>query len=213
MAEYLEDLVAQIDVPLLHSTDITFFNQLVFDISQFPNHIYRTERFRVLDQADVFLNVYSTAITLSRKGTAVGPIRLDLGISCGQLDWQLSALAQICNSCLPTLHRLEHLNIHDNLRPSPHWQDDMENTQWLELLHPFTTVKNLYLSEDGATYVASALQDLSEERATEVLPALQNIFIDGLQPSGFVQEVFHKFVTARGQQASSRTVAIHSWVR
>jgi hypothetical protein len=213
MADYLEDLVARIDVPLLQRTYIRFFNQLVFDISQFPNLIYHTEKFTVLNQVDVVLYRSFIGITLSRNGATIGPKPLDFRISCKQLDWQLSALAQVCNSCLPTLHRLEHLSIRDDPRLSPHWQGDMENTQWLELLHPFTTVKNLYLSKDVALYVASALQDLSEERATEVLPALQHIFIDRLQPSGSVQEVFHKFVTACGRQASGRPVAIHSWVR
>jgi hypothetical protein len=43
VAEYLEDLVARIDVPLLQSTNIRFFNQLVFNILEFPDLIYRTE--------------------------------------------------------------------------------------------------------------------------------------------------------------------------
>jgi len=91
----------------------------------------------------------------------------------------------------------------------------MENNQWLEMLRPFPTVKELYLSKGVALRVASALQELSEEPVTEMLPALQDIFVggDGLQPFGFVQEGFQKFVTARGRQVSSRPVAIHRWVR
>src|SRR5712671_7775186 len=34
VSEYLEDLVAQIDIPLLDQLSVTFFNQLIFDISQ-----------------------------------------------------------------------------------------------------------------------------------------------------------------------------------
>ena len=47
--------------------------------------------------------------------------------------------------------------------PPPRWQelDDMENVQWLELLRPFTTTKNLYLSEETALRVAPALQELT----------------------------------------------------
>jgi hypothetical protein len=108
---------------------------------------------------------------------------------------------------------LERLSICDGQYPLPDWQDDMENTQWLELLHPFATVKDLYLSEEVALHVAPFLQELSEEQVTEVLPALQDIFIDNLQPSGLVQEVFQTFVTARGRQVSGHSVAIHSWVR
>jgi hypothetical protein len=213
MAEYLEDLVARIDVPLLQRTTITFFNQLVFDILEFPNLIYRTEMFTVLDQADVVLDDDSVFITLSSKGTTVGPTCLRVEISCRKFDWQLSALAQVCNSCLATFSSLERLSVCNGRYEPRHWQDDIENTQWLELLRPFTTVKDLYLSDEVALRVAPALQVLSEERVTKVLPALQDIFIDGLEPSGLVQECFQKFVTARGQQVSSRPVAIQRWAR
>ena len=214
VTEYLEDLVARIDVPLLNRANITLFNQLVFDISQFPNLTCRTEKFKALDQADVVLDSYSININLLPKGGAVNPIWLKLGISCIKLDWQLSALAQVCNSCLPTLSSLERLSIcNDNIYPPSHRQDDIDNTQWLELLNPFVTVKDLCLSKEVAQHVASALQGLSEERVTEVLPALQDIFIEGLQPSGLVQEAFHNFVIVRGRQDSRVPVAIHSWVR
>jgi len=213
VTEYLEDLVARIDVPLLESTKITLFNQLVFDILQFRNLIYRTEKFTVLDQVDVVLNTDSIVITLSPKGGSVNSMKLELKISCRKIDWQLSALSQVCNLCLPTLSSLERLSVCDSRYRPPHWQDDIENTQWLELLHPFATVKDLYLSRGVALRVAPALQELSEERVTEVLPALQDVFIDSLQPSGLVQEVFREFVTARGRQVSSLPVAIHNWVR
>jgi hypothetical protein len=213
VTEYLEDLVARIDVPLLGFTNIMFFNQLVFDIVEFPNFIYRTETFTVIDQADIVLNPYSIAITLSRKGATIDSIPLRLEISCEHFDWQLSALAQVCNSCLATLSSLEHLSICDNRYLPPHWQDDIENTQWLELLRPFTTVKDLYLSDEVALHVAPALQELSEERVTEVLLALQNMFVDDPEPSGLIQQGFQTFVTARGRQVSSRPVAIHRWVK
>ena len=213
VTEYLEDLVARIDVPLLEYTHITFFNYLVFDISQFPNLLRRTEIPTVIDQADMRLRGDMISITLSPKVKPVDSVWLTLMVSCRKLDWQLSALAQVCNSCLPTLPSLERLSICDGQYSQPNWQDDMENTQWLELLHPFAAVKDLYLSKEVALHVAPVLQELSEEQVTEVLPALQDIFIDGLQPSGLVQEVFQKFVTARGRQASGHPVAIHSWVR
>ncbi|KAF8502639.1 hypothetical protein F5888DRAFT_1887337 [Russula emetica] len=36
----------------------------------------------------------------------------------------------------------------------PRWQDDVENTLWLELLHPFAAVKDLYLSEEFVLRIA-----------------------------------------------------------
>jgi hypothetical protein len=84
----------------------------------------------------------------------------------------------------------------------------MDNTQWLHILRPFTSVKNLYLSDQLVPYVARALQGLSGERVTEVLPALQNIFLPRLKPAGAVLKIIGKFLAAR--QLSGRTVSVHN---
>jgi hypothetical protein len=107
------------------------------------------------------------------------------------------------------LSALEDLYIFGNVfwRPDP--QDNTETTLWLELLHPFTDVKNLYLSEELASRIAPALQELVGGRTTEVLPALQNLYLDGLQPSGPVQEGIQQFVAAR--QVTSHPLTIAHW--
>ena len=45
-SEYLEDLVAQIDTPLLHRFQITFFHQRTFDIPQLTLFLSRTPTFK-----------------------------------------------------------------------------------------------------------------------------------------------------------------------
>jgi hypothetical protein len=67
----------------------------------------------------------------------------------------------------------------------------------LELLRPFFAVKNLYLDKEFALHIAHALQELVGERVMEVLPTLENVFIDEFQPSGPVHEVIKEFVAAR----------------
>jgi len=211
VTEYLEDLVARIDIPLLQEIEMTFFNQLVFDISQLPKFVTHTATIATLDQADVVFYNSSISIELSSQTATVDPAKLTLRISCRQLDWQLSSLAQVCNSTLATPSTLDRLDIHEDRHSPPHWQDDIETTQWLELFHPFTSVKNLHLSKQVTPCVAPALKELPGERVTEVLPALQNLFIDGFQPSGPDQEAFGGFVAAR--QLSGCPVTIHHWER
>ena len=64
----------------------------------------------------------------------------------------------------------------------PVWKSDaIENTLWLQLLLPFTAVKNLYLSKEFAPGIAGALQELVGDRITDMLPSLQNILVDGLR--------------------------------
>ena len=87
------------------------------------------------------------------------------------------------------------------------WKNDaIENTQWLELLLPFPAVKNLYLSKDFAPGIAAALQEIV---GTEVLPCLQNIFVDGLEPSGPFRENIGQFVAAR--ELSGHSITISDW--
>jgi hypothetical protein len=104
---------------------------------------------------------------------------------------------------------LEDLYIYEDLDSQPDWKDDIENGLWLQLLHPFTAVKNLYLSEQIALHIGPAMQEIAEGRMTGVLSALQNIFLKGLRPSGLVQEGINQFVASR--LVTDRPIAISLW--
>jgi hypothetical protein len=103
---------------------------------------------------------------------------------------------------------VEHLYITEAGLSRLRWQEDIENSQWLELLLPFTTVKGLYISREFAPRLAPALQELVRERVTEVLPALQSLFLKEPLP-GPVQETIGQFVAAR--QLASRPIAVSRW--
>ena len=128
-----------------------------------------------------------------------------MNLSVNQLNWQVSSLKDVCASCLPLLSTLEDLYIseyeYSRLR-----RENVENTLWLGLLHLFASVKNLYLSEQVAKRIVPALQGLVRSRTTEVLPTLQNIFLEGLQPSGPIPEGIGKFVARR--QVASHPLAV-----
>ena len=94
---------------------------------------------------------------------------------------------------------------------SPNWKDDIENTEWLDLLLPFMAVTDLYLSKEFAPRIGPALQELTGERTTEVLPALQNIFLEGFQQSVPVEEGIAQFISAR--QPTNHPVSISIWER
>jgi hypothetical protein len=206
---YLEDLVARIDAPVLVHFSITFFNQLVFDLLQLPMFLCRTKAFTVLNHTQVEFDEECANVDFSSGTEPFNETLLSLTISCRELDWQLSSLSQICNLVLLALSAMDMGYI--DLRPSISGvyplliEDDMENTQWLELLHPFTNVKDLCLSGKLPTCIAPALQELAGERVTEILPTLQNIFVDGEHKH--VPKAISEFVAAR--QLSGCPVAIH----
>jgi hypothetical protein len=126
-----------------------FFNQLVFDLLQLTKFLCRTETFTVLNQAQVNFDEHIAKVDFSSRTELYTEPALSLTISCRELDWQLSSLSQVCNSALLALSTVEYLNLYHGISDAyPRLVfDDMENTQWLELLHPFSNVKDLQLSE------------------------------------------------------------------
>ena len=216
VSEYLEDLVARIDAPLLLNLNVTFFHQLILDTPQLTQFITRTPNFKIPDEVDedeVFLE-FSNGIAQVAYRPSFG---LSLGMSCRASDWQLSFLTQMCNwSFLQGLiPKVENLYIQDlpiYSRSDPPWRDDVEGShwQWLEFLRPFTAVRDLCISEKCVPRIAPALQELVGERATEALPALQTVFLkEAALSSGPVQEAIQQFVTRR--QHSSHPIAVSRW--
>ena len=194
-SKYLEDIISRIDTPRLRYVEISFFNQLIFHTPHLRHFVGRTELFRASHSATALFERGSVQIRLFSRETIN---MVCVGISCEPLDWQPSSLTQVCNSFQPPLRTLELLRIYSGQRLSPQLQDDIpENTEWLEFLYQFTSTKDLELSKNIVPLVLPALGDLTGERATEVLPALQNIVVEELPSSGPVREAIDQFVASR----------------
>ena len=199
VSEFLDDLVARIDAPQLGELDITFFHQLIFDTPQLTQFISRTPKFKACDDSQVqFLDDH---VQVSKADWAV-----ILKISCTQSDWQLSSLAQVCGSIF--IPAIEHLYILEDKYNPLSWQDDIETGQWLEFLHQLTAVKDLRISQEFTPRILPTLEELVGGRATEVLPALQTLFLEWPLPSG-AQETVDKFVAAR--ELAGRPIAVSYW--
>ena len=207
VSDYVEHLVARIDAPQLNRLYITFFNQIVFHTPQFTQFVSRTPKLKALEKAHVSFGDDAAMVNLSSL-TSIHR-ELVMKIPCRDLDWQVSSLGQVCTWSLPPLSALEDLYIHKASYLRPHWQDNIENELWLELLHPFPAVKNLYLCDEFAPRIVFALQELVGVRTTEVLSNLQNIFLEDLQVSGPVQEGIRQFVAAR--QVTGHPIAVSRW--
>src|SRR5258708_6882197 len=139
VSKYLEDLMSRIDAPRLDDLDITFFFQLSFDTPQLAQFISRTPQLNVRDKAYVAFSSLGAFFSLPRTYDR----RLELKISCRQSDWQVLSMTQVCNSILPFFSAFEHLYITKPVTSLRPWPGDIENSEWLELLQPFTAAKNL----------------------------------------------------------------------
>jgi len=200
--DYLEDLASTVDIPLLRQLVVRFFNQLTFDTPFLRHFISRTETFKSPYRASVQFRDGSVQVTIywthARKNS-----QISFGVSCKPSDWQVWSLKQFWSSSLSPLLTLETLEISEYRE---HWHDDVQGTQWLELLRPFTAVRNLILHKKMVGLVTPALQVFAGESTTEMLPALEKLSLRGPQPSGPVKEAIEGFVATR--ELSGHPVAV-----
>jgi hypothetical protein len=160
---------------------------------------------------DVHVVFDSRTASVKSRPYPSGDKYFEVKISCREPGWQLSSLAQICTMSLPLLSTTENLFIYEPANSQLDWKDGIENIEWLELLLPFTAVKNLYLSKQFAPRIAPALQEITGGGTSEVLSALQNLDLEGFHPSESVQEGISQFVSAR--QLANHPVTISVWHR
>ena len=208
-SRYLEDVIGRIDAPALDKVTITFFNQLVFETPLLREFLRRTEVFQDPYRADVSVTaLYVKFVLFQLKGTAERLV-LEVQISSRVAEWQLSSMAQFCNTSLPPLPTLECLGIYWDFGAWPEPTDDADSAPWFELLHSFVTVKDLVLSRSLDTYVASALQALtSTENTATVLPMLRRVFVNAFFSLSTTWEALLQFSTAR--RLSGHPVALYS---
>ena len=182
VSEYWADFVARIDAPQLRRLDTALYNATEFDSTQLVQFVCRTPLPKTLGEASVTVEEDTVSVILH----------------------QLPSLEQ--DSSLP-LSTSEELNFYKvNYRADPE-----DEALWLELLQSFTSLKNLYLSEELTPWIVLVLQELVGSGTTGVLPTLENISLEGLEVSGPVQEAIGEFMAAR--QVTSHPIAVTRWER
>ena len=198
--EYLEDFIARIDAPRLNGLNIAFFNHRL-DVSQLLQFITHAGMTKSYNRATVvFKGAYVRFAHRPPEGTTTpGRLILEILVSC---------MTQICSQYSSLLPSVEKLDIYLD---ASRWQVDSDPPQWLELFRPFTGVRTLRISCHSKSPIMCTLQDLDGEMAIEVLPALDDLYLEDYQPSGPEQKVIEPFIAAR--QYSDHPVSVHRWER
>ena len=209
-SEYLEDMLSRMDTPLHLRVSITLFHQLVFDTPLLHNLVKHAGTFKAFPRAVISFASRDIRIVLFQKQGPAESDVLELRISCRPSDWQLSSLTHLIASSIPPVYALERLGLRESHQPPP-WQEDIEDAQWLEMLRPFSSVKDLVLSGQLAQLVAPILGVLIGETVAEALPALETIFVEGFLPPASLpspwQKAIERFIAAR--RISGRPVSVH----
>ena len=197
--EYLEALLSQIVAPQLGQLSISYFNQLDFQVPELSEFISRAQNLCIsrFTCAQVDFNVDNVSVRFCEPEALPAENHFALRISCRGLDWQLGHLAQILGQ-LNTIHsNVGGLSINTRALP-PGGKACGEDTVWLELLRPFTTVETLHVSGKSAGHVARGLGGVTEE----MLPVLRSLCLED-EPLTSVEH----FVEARWLAGRAITVA------
>ena len=209
VSDYLEAFIARIHTPLLNQFVVTFFMDLIFDIPRLHDFVYRMKRSQPFNQASIEFSGQTIKASLGPQN------QFELEIRCERPDWQLSSVTQVFGQQLSLLSHVEQLELRESPWERTEWNDDsdMDSSLWLELFHLFIAVQSLYITEVLVPPVTAALKELTGGRTMEVLPALRNLFVEGLQlqPTGFMQDDVRPFVA--GRQDSGHPVLIQRWKR
>jgi hypothetical protein len=195
-SEYLEDLVARIDGPRLSRIHTVYLNQVIdFHVAQLSDFIDRAlgPRLTLFKHAEVTFVRDFVSFDLYPQtyhpSSDWGLVRI--AISCKGIDWQVSHMAQVLSQFSAILSNIVLLQLKAEVEKDRELEgtDDVE---WLHLLHQFSTVQTLRVSRELARHVSLALEELTADMVTEVLPFLDSIYLAG-QPASSIK----KFVAAR----------------
>jgi hypothetical protein len=148
-SEYLERLSDGIDASVKYIY-LTFFNDLEYPISKLRGIIGRSETssFEVVEA-----RVYYSGADLSITFSQLEPPRcLGLRITCGQFDWQMASITDICDSVAQlhpsiTLSTVRQLDVYAS-PPLPDGHDDMDHSQFSDLFRIFASVESLRVTKE-----------------------------------------------------------------
>jgi hypothetical protein len=196
--------VAFIDAPQLDKFKIHLPDIIEPDTPELLHFIRRTPRLTALDEARMVLRDRpGSQVTFSSQTSRSGVFIMEFSESHGWSDVALLPLTHFCASSSesgssPLLSTMENFYIYEEHE----WQADTTNevggSDWVGVLRPFAAVKNLYLSGESVRTIADTLGFLSGElEVAEVLPDLQNIFLDKTKAPPDIMENITRFVNAR----------------
>ena len=192
---YLDNLVAQINTPLLERLSVTLSFDLIFTLMNLAKFIRRTERFGCL-VARVMFNKDGASIKADHYEQR-GPWKLSLHITCEPLDWQIDSVAQVCGALGEVVSVVEELALGLDVDGMPSdWENTLDNTMWHELLLQFTGVKKLHIDYSFTLQLSQALESVSEGLVLGLLPGLQELEV----PRGITERAtnaFSVFTTTR----------------
>jgi hypothetical protein len=199
-SEYLNDFVTRIDAARLKDVEVKFFNQLIFHISQLVRFVNQIEVQKSHREAVILSSGHAISLTFTEPGTYA---RFKLRVSCEQLDWQMSSMAQICGQFSTPGFLFGVTDLLINMTQPSSGQEDADSEHWPEIIHSFRGIEKLSLAGGPMANILRALQ--AAEWENNPLPALTFLSIAGVASCDLLAAI-RSFVTPL--QASGRLVKV-----
>ena len=191
---YLDNLVSQINTPLLEQLSLTILFELAFRLVNLTEFIDRTEGFECLIARVIFDKDGASINADHSELQDIG--KLNLRVNCERLDWQIDSAMQVSGALGKALSVVEDLILDLNTDGMiSDWEDTLDNMLWHELLLPFTGVKRLHICSSLALEVSQALESVDGGLVLELLPELQEL--DVQLKNDHAKKAFSMFVETR----------------
>jgi hypothetical protein len=173
---YLESLVSRISAPSLTKLRVDLSNQLSFTVPRLLQFMQTSENIKF---SSVKLTFDYTSVHFMADPRRKSP-PLQLQILCRHLDWQVASAAQILGTFSPALSVVEEVTlVYKKHSQSSEWHNDVDRTQWRELLRPFTNTKILHVQDELVGKISRSLQSDDGELPLELLPNLKELGYSG----------------------------------
>ena len=179
---YLENLVAQIDTPLLITLEITYHSDQIQNshLSRFIGHTENLKSSQFSSVQAYFWRPDDDANVIVKLGCPQGKCpQASLSISSPgkeYLDLQVTDTSTFLVQLDTTFSNVNHLFVNGNCVDSS--SDGDTDPELLSFFRLFPAVKELRLSGGVGEEIVSALEGTTEEMITEILPALHVIWLD-----------------------------------
>ena len=193
VSTYLEALVHRITTPRLEKLEIYFFNQLTFSVPRLMQFINTTESFRFDRARFEFCKGRVSVGVYTRSEAETYPIAISVG--CLHLDWQVSTIAPISNSLSQMFSAVAQLTLeHEEHGLSSEEHNEVDRTEWHNLLRSFINVKNLRIDGGLVEELSRSLNSDDGALLLGLLPELQEITYFGI---GGSRGAFRSFIDTR----------------
>ena len=169
--DYLDNLVAQINTPLLERLSLALLFDLDFTLVHLNEFTHHRTQGSGCPVAQIIFNKDGASIDAGYYQQQ-GAGKLIVRVNCKPLNWQIDSATQVCSALGKVLSAVEDFTLGLNVDGIPSgWENTLDSMMWHELLLPFTGVKKLHIGSSLTLELSRALESVT----LELLPELQEL--------------------------------------